>query len=117
MSVPSGFSEWRRFNGYSEAPWEWDDVALAEYRDWKLARFRAHVRHYRDCGQWDLIRAQSGREALIRLVREELDDALAPPPTQVYGRSDGRLPMRKDVGGKYPTLGPVMLGVYARLGG
>lgn len=96
-------------------PAEWDDVALAEYRDWRIARFRAHVRHFRDLGQWDLIRAQSGREALIRMVRAELDEALAPPPTQVYGRSEGRLPMRRDVGASYPVMGPVMLGVYARL--
>lgn len=116
MSVPSGFAAWCRFHGYSLVPAEWDAAAHADYRAWTLARFRAHVRHYRDRGQWALIRRQSGRDALIRTVREALDQALAPPPPQVYGRRDGRLPTRRDVGGHYPALGPVLLGVYARIG-
>lgn len=116
MSVPSGFAAWCRFRGHSLVPAEWDAAAHADYRAWTRARFRAHVRHYRDCGQWELIRRQSGREALIRTVREQVAEALAPPPPQVYGRRDGRLPQRRDVGGKFATLGPVLLGVYARIG-
>lgn len=115
MSVPSDFAPWCAFHGYSLVPAEWDAAAHAEYRAWRLARFRAHLRHYRDCGQWALIRQQSGRAYLIQQIRAELDAALAPPPPEVYGRSEGRLPLRRDVGAKFSTMSPVMLGVLARI--
>ena len=116
MSVPSDFAEWCDFLGHSVVPATWPAQAHADYRAWRLERFRTHVKHYRDCGQWTLIRQQSGREYLIQQVRAELDAALAPPPPEVYGRSEGRLPLRRDVGARFPSLGPVTLGWYARLG-
>jgi hypothetical protein len=117
VSPPSGFAAWCDFMGYSLVPAEWPAEAHVHYRAWKLARWRAHVRHFRDIGQWDLIRAQSGRERLIALVREGLAHTLEDAPPQVYGRSDRRIALHRDVGGKPPlrTLA-VMLGVYARMG-
>lgn len=115
MSVPSGFAEWCDWLGVSLVPAQWDAETHVAYRQWKLARFRAHVRHYRDLGQWDLIRQQSGRAALVQLVRAQLDAALTPAPPQVYGRSSHTLPTRRDVGGQYPVMGPVMLGTWARI--
>lgn len=116
MSVPSGFAEWCDFLGHSLVPAEWDAQAHADYRAWRLARFRLHVQHYQRLGQWELIRAQSGRDVLIRQLRAELDAALAPPPPQVYGRSDHTVPMRRDVGGKSGIDWRVLLGWYARMG-
>ncbi len=67
----------------------------------KLARFRSHWRWFRDIGQVDLIRQQSGRDALIRQVREDLLEALAKEPTQLYGVRRG-WPTRRDVQGAKP---------------
>lgn len=116
MSVPSGFAEWCDFLGHSLVPATWPAQAHADYRAWRLERFRAHVRHYRDIGQWEIMRKQSGNRAVIDQVRRELAEALAPAPPQVYGRSSHTLPLRRDVGARFPSLGPVTLGWYARMG-
>lgn len=116
MSVPAGFADWCAFHGVALVPARWGAATHAAYRAWRLARFRAHVRHFRDTGQWQLIRQQSGQARLLEIVRGELDEALEPIPADVYGRAEGRTPQRRDVGGQTETLGPVLLGVYARIG-
>lgn len=117
MSPPAGFAAWCDFRGVSLVPAEWDAATHAEYRAWKLARFRAHVRHYARLGVWDLIRAQSGRARLIAILRDEAARAIEPAPAQIYGRSHGvhMLSARRDVGAQTPSVGPVLWGIYSRL--
>jgi hypothetical protein len=65
-------------------PESWPPDVQAEVARWRLAQFRAHWRWMSARGMPALIRAQSGREALLRQVRAELDAARAPLPTRVY---------------------------------
>lgn len=87
MSLPSGyaiFCESRGLNPYH--PDTWSEAGRRTFQRWKLARFKAHVRHWRDLGQWDILRQTAGRTRLIQMVRAELDQALAPPPSQPWRR-------------------------------
>jgi hypothetical protein len=62
----------------------WTTAQRAGYRAIQLARFRSRWRRLGATGYPALVRAQSGREALIHEVRLEVARALAPPPTQPW---------------------------------
>jgi hypothetical protein len=81
MAVPSGYSDWCRREGVNPYhPAEWSPLKRDAYMLWKRARFRSRWRWLLSLGMPALIRQQSGREYLLRMVRTELREALSPPP-------------------------------------
>jgi len=123
MTIPDGFEVWRLFEGASDVPAEWTEAQRQSFMDWKLYRFQRHWRWMIALGQPDLIRQQSGRETLISEVKADLAMALAPPPSQVYGRSSHRRAERRGTGNRpgkvpppvRPTADPIRLGIWARV--
>lgn len=97
MTIPSGFGAFTQFHDLSETPAEWDADARALFQDWKLERARAHFKWLVRTGYCQLVRQQSGRAASIDMVRDYLDDMLAPPPPVVYRPAYVSPPARRDV--------------------
>jgi hypothetical protein len=62
----------------------WIAGQRAGYRRFMLDRFRAHWRRMIALDYPAMVRAQSGRAALINEVRLELAHAIAPPPSQPW---------------------------------
>ena len=81
-------------------PERWTLSQHGMYRQWRVSRFRNYWRWMISRGQPAIIREQSGRAALIAMVRAELDEALRP----LYRGPWGHLPehghphSRKDTG-------------------
>jgi hypothetical protein len=85
MSLPSGYVAWCEMLGLNAYhPAEWTDADRLTVIRWKLNRFRRRWRWLMAHGHPALVRAQSGRRALIDQVREELRAALAPIPSRPY---------------------------------
>lgn len=87
MSFPNGAHEWAVARGISPFhPATWSAEDRAAYRTWKIARFREYVRwHYRTQGMADILRRQNGQAFLIRRLREQAQEAVAPAPmTDTY---------------------------------
>lgn len=65
-------------------PQLWTAPQREAYQAWMLANFRARWHRLVVMGYPELVRAQSGREALLRQVREELALARLPAPSQPW---------------------------------
>jgi hypothetical protein len=79
--IPGWFRPWCEAQGLNaDRPDRWPEAAKAAFMAEKLAAFKRRWRWMLAIGQPAIIREQSGREELIRQVRRELEDALAPCP-------------------------------------
>jgi hypothetical protein len=93
--VPGWFRPWCEANSLNaDRAALWPEAAQAAFQAEKLRRFRLHWAWLSKIGQPAIIRTMSGRAELIRQVRRELDDALAPCPVSL-GRHAQTSPYRK----------------------
>jgi hypothetical protein len=84
--APGWYQDWCRavrVNAHHPESWPADDRRA--YTTYALAVFRTRWRRLLADGDVALIRAQSGREYLLRMVRDELRRAMeGPPPRSPY---------------------------------
>jgi len=100
--TPGWWNEWCEAQSLNPSrPDRWAPQARAAFMAEKLRRFRLHWAWLSKLGQPAIIRQQSGRAELIRQVRRELEDAIAPCPESgpyesfrppLSGRRDGGRP-------------------------
>lgn len=85
MTIPNGFHAWCEARGITPFhPSEWSADDRRAFTAWKLAAFRARWCAAIDNGDVAITRRQQGRAYLIRRVRDDLADALAPAPSSTY---------------------------------
>lgn len=93
--VPGWLTDWAEAQSLNpDRPERWPEAAKAAFMAEKLRRFKMRWQWQMALGQPQIIREQSGRDALIREVRREIQDALAPCPTSL-GLHDHVSPYRK----------------------
>lgn len=83
--IPAGLHEWAKAQGCSPFhPLTWTDADRASFQAWKLAKFKARWKAYREGGEIERTLRQQGRDYLLRRVREDVLGALTPAPSDVY---------------------------------